>query len=282
MGLKIGSNFVGNIMIGSNQCRKIMQGSNVVYAKPFVTFDEAGGTPAATDKYVFFGQAYGTLPTVSKNGYAFDGWFDEPQYGENEITSGTIVSIPDDHTLAAQWVYAPLQPTINYFSKTATSISFYITNNSPYTCTMYYEHNDNTPDLYNVSLGSGATSSLLTISGLTPSTSYTIYTYAYIGGYYSSVASFTQTTNANTTATPTFGTPYKTTTWRVPTVNQDGSTVSLYEDYSTNPPTTLRTSTLASLATYTYNTGLSVGGVTVYARAQASGKDMSAVASIYI
>jgi hypothetical protein len=52
MGLKVGSNFVTNLMVGEAQSKKVYQGSNIVYAYPYVTFDEDGGS-AVSNKYVY-------------------------------------------------------------------------------------------------------------------------------------------------------------------------------------------------------------------------------------
>ena len=70
-----------------------------------VTFDAAtnGGTvTGSSTKTVSYGQPYGTLPTASKSGSAFNGWFTEATGGA-QVTASTIVSITSAQTLYAQF-----------------------------------------------------------------------------------------------------------------------------------------------------------------------------------
>jgi uncharacterized repeat protein (TIGR02543 family) len=54
---------------------------------PTVTFEPQGGdTPSPETKQVTYGEAYGTLATTSRAGYAFDGWYDASSGGD-EITA---------------------------------------------------------------------------------------------------------------------------------------------------------------------------------------------------
>ena len=66
-----------------------------------VTFNPSGGNTSQSTKVVTFGSAYGDLPTPNRTGHTFLGWFSE----KNEsITEESIVKIPDNHTLCAQWL----------------------------------------------------------------------------------------------------------------------------------------------------------------------------------
>ena len=71
-----------------------------------VTFDPTGGTVDPTSKTVTFGQLYGTLPTATRAGYTFDGWFNAPA-GEAIITPNNYVITPGDHIIYAQWTLIP-------------------------------------------------------------------------------------------------------------------------------------------------------------------------------
>ena len=51
---------------------------------------------------VVFGNYYGNLPTPTRDGYTFKGWYTE-ESGGSKITATTIVEIARDHTLYAQW-----------------------------------------------------------------------------------------------------------------------------------------------------------------------------------
>jgi len=67
-----------------------------------VTFDANGGKPSPEDKVINNpGSPYGTLPTVSKSGYKFEGWYTSA-IGGTEVKSST--KAPDKpHTLYAHW-----------------------------------------------------------------------------------------------------------------------------------------------------------------------------------
>lgn len=64
-----------------------------------VTFDANGGTVSPTTMTVTYGQAYGTLPTPTRTTGTFSGWY----YGDTLITSTSIVSTLENHTLVADW-----------------------------------------------------------------------------------------------------------------------------------------------------------------------------------
>ena len=64
-----------------------------------VTFEPDGGTVDPTSKTVRYGDAYGALPTPTRAGYDFDGWY----LGEEKVTETTTVDTAADHTLTAHW-----------------------------------------------------------------------------------------------------------------------------------------------------------------------------------
>ncbi len=69
-----------------------------------VTFDAQGGSDLSSDtKLVTFGSPYGTLPTATKEGKVFKGWFTEPNGYGDKITSETLVATTVDQTLYAWW-----------------------------------------------------------------------------------------------------------------------------------------------------------------------------------
>ena len=65
-----------------------------------ITFDNAGGQNSTTTKEVSYGQTYGTLPTPTKAGYTFDGWYN----GSTKVTESDIVNITSNTTLTARWL----------------------------------------------------------------------------------------------------------------------------------------------------------------------------------
>lgn len=99
-----------------------------------VNFD-TGFTAVCDPITVTYSEAYGTLPTLSRTGYTFDGWY----YGQNLITESTTVSTTTNHTLRAKWtiktVHVHLVP--NYAG--AVVSDFDIDYNQPY--------GDNLPEL---------------------------------------------------------------------------------------------------------------------------------------
>lgn len=67
-----------------------------------VTFDANGGTCATASKEVTYLQTYGTLPTPTRDGYTFAGWYTAAS-GGTRITSSSTVNVASDHTLYAHW-----------------------------------------------------------------------------------------------------------------------------------------------------------------------------------
>ena len=67
-----------------------------------VTFNANGGTTPTATKDVTYTSQYGTLPTPTRTGYAFLGWFTDPNNG-TQITSSTTVTITAAQTLYAHW-----------------------------------------------------------------------------------------------------------------------------------------------------------------------------------
>ena len=65
-----------------------------------ITFDGNGVILEQNSKEVTYGQAYGELPTPTKEGYDFDGWYTEDG---NLIKSSDIVNITKNTTLTASW-----------------------------------------------------------------------------------------------------------------------------------------------------------------------------------
>ena len=77
---------------------------------PTVTFDPAGGSVSPSINTVIYGNKYGTLPTPTKTGYTFTGWY----YNNTKIESSTKVSVESNHTLIAHW--DPIPYTITFVS----------------------------------------------------------------------------------------------------------------------------------------------------------------------
>ena len=81
-----------------------------------VTFNPNGGAlrdESKKTKKVKSTEAYGDLPEVNqRDGYHFDGWYTKSS-GGNIVTSNTIVTETENHTLYAHWTEYEI--TINYY-----------------------------------------------------------------------------------------------------------------------------------------------------------------------
>ena len=78
-----------------------------------VTFDgNAGTVQGIGSKQVTFGSAYGTLPTATRTGYTFLGWFTAQTDG-TRVTDVSVVNTATAHTLYAQW--KAIEYTITYY-----------------------------------------------------------------------------------------------------------------------------------------------------------------------
>ncbi len=67
-----------------------------------VIFDGNNGTPSYSNKTVVYDTNYGTLPTASRTGYSFLGWYTAAS-GGTQVTSDTTVKITEAQTLYAHW-----------------------------------------------------------------------------------------------------------------------------------------------------------------------------------
>ena len=73
--------------------------SNTEYT---VNFDANGGSCSTTSKTVAYEKKYGSLPTASRTGHVFDGWYTETNGGTRIIDSSTY-NETSNITLYAHW-----------------------------------------------------------------------------------------------------------------------------------------------------------------------------------
>jgi uncharacterized repeat protein (TIGR02543 family) len=126
---KIGYDFAGwyDAATEGNKVTEIAKGSTgdkTLYARwsaneYTVTFDAQGGEVEPASQQVTYDAAYGTLPTPTKTGHTFQGWFTEAT-GGTEVTAETTVKTAEDHTLYAQWEIN--QYTITFVTDGGTAI----------------------------------------------------------------------------------------------------------------------------------------------------------------
>ncbi|MBQ3182854.1 MAG: InlB B-repeat-containing protein, partial [Clostridia bacterium] len=67
-----------------------------------VTFNANGGSVSTTSQEVTYDSAYGTLPTPTRAGWTFDGWYTAAS-GGTKVTSSTTCTTAGNHTLYAHW-----------------------------------------------------------------------------------------------------------------------------------------------------------------------------------
>lgn len=67
-----------------------------------ITFNPNGGSVSTTSKIVTYNSTYGELPTPTRNGYNFTGWYTSTS-GGSKISSWTTVITPSNQTLYARW-----------------------------------------------------------------------------------------------------------------------------------------------------------------------------------
>jgi len=77
-----------------------------------VTFNTNGGTVSTTSKTVTYGSTYGTLPTPTRTGYTFSGWYTSVS-GGTQIRSSTTISLTENQTLYAHWTANTYTITFN-------------------------------------------------------------------------------------------------------------------------------------------------------------------------
>ena len=81
------------------------------YTCPVVTFNANGGSVGTASKKVYINTPYGTLPTPTRTGYYFTGWYTAAS-GGSLVKEDTNVSITSNQTLYAHWT--PYTYTVSY------------------------------------------------------------------------------------------------------------------------------------------------------------------------
>ncbi len=87
-----------------------------------LSFNAQGGTVSPTSKSVTYAQAVGTLPTPTRSGYTFSGWFTSST-GGTQYTSSTVYTQTVGLTLHARWTANTYTITFDRQSGTGGSTS---------------------------------------------------------------------------------------------------------------------------------------------------------------
>lgn len=96
-----------------------------------VTFNPNGGTVSTKSKNVTIGKTYGTLPTPTRTGYDFDGWYTR-ESGGTKVTATTSVGTNPPTTLYAHWIGKKYTVTLDANGGTVSMASRTATYGSEY------------------------------------------------------------------------------------------------------------------------------------------------------
>lgn len=88
-----------------------------------VNFNANGGSVSTSYKQVTAGETYGDLPTPTRSGYTFDGWYTATS-GGTKITSSTFVDLSSDQiTLYAHWTQNKVSTWSDWSDWSSTPVS---------------------------------------------------------------------------------------------------------------------------------------------------------------
>lgn len=96
-----------------------------------VQFNANGGTVSTKSKNVTIGKTYGTLPTPTRTGYDFDGWYTR-ESGGTKVTATTSVGTNPPTTLYAHWIGKKYTVTLDANGGTVSMASRTATYGSKY------------------------------------------------------------------------------------------------------------------------------------------------------
>ena len=97
-----------------------------------VTLNPNGGTCSKTSITVTYGQAYGTLPTPTRTGYTFAGWWTAKDSGGKQVTASTVCYASGNYTLYARWTAKKYTVTLNPNGGTCGTASITVTYDKAY------------------------------------------------------------------------------------------------------------------------------------------------------
>lgn len=96
-----------------------------------VTFNAGDGTVSPDSITVTYGQAYGTLPTPTRAGYTFAGWYADSTDG-TKVLATTPVAMASNHVLYAHWTANTYTVTLNANGGTVTPNTLTVTYGQAY------------------------------------------------------------------------------------------------------------------------------------------------------
>ena len=103
-----GRSFSDGQTVGGSDLGVADDGTNVTLTAQWtastytVAFDANGGTTPTMSKRVIYASTYGALPTATRTGYGFSGWYTRAS-GGTRVTEETKVTETADHAIYAHW-----------------------------------------------------------------------------------------------------------------------------------------------------------------------------------
>ena len=202
-----------------------------------LTLDPNGGSVSTTSKTVTYDSTYGELPTPTRTGYTFNGWYTASS-GGTKIESTTQIKTANNHTLYAHWtlnkytltltkgtgvstLYYKINEASSYSSATSTQ-SLSVNYNSTY----YYYGVASTGYTMSSCTSSSPCSGTMGTSAVSKTLSATINTYKVTLNVVNGTGSTSKTVNYNTTATFTGISPNSGYSSSSPTISCTGGTLS--------------------------------------------------------
>ncbi|MCL1866902.1 MAG: InlB B-repeat-containing protein, partial [Oscillospiraceae bacterium] len=210
-----------------------------------VTFNPNGGSVTPTSAVTGTNGRLTSLPTPTRNGYSFSGWFTDATGGAS-VTTGTVYSA--NTTIFARWTANSITVATTATTTVATTTPIATTSQSTSASTSV---STSTSQSVSVSTSSSATVSSPTSSLTTASTTSSITTSASVTTSDSTAS--TASTSSESTSTST-STDTTTSTSSQPTTTTSQSTTTTSQSTTTTSQTTTTTSqstTTASLPTLT-------------------------------
>lgn len=122
-----GSNITASQVMTDVKNLYIAKGTTLNYT---LSYNGNGGSVSPISKTITYGSTYGSLPTPTRTGYTFKGWYTASS-GGSKITSSTAMNRASNHTLYAQWTANKYTVTYdsNGGSTPNTTENYYYSNN---------------------------------------------------------------------------------------------------------------------------------------------------------
>lgn len=205
-----------------------------------VYFDANGGSVSTTSQSVTYGYTYGALPTPTRTGYTFAGWYNAGDI----ITSETVCSKTANHTLFANWTantytltYDAQGGSVSPSTKTVTFNSAYDTLATPTRTGYTFE------GWYTSSTGGNVVTSETTVSTASNHTIYARWT----ANTYTVTFNGNGGTSSDASKIVTFNTEYGT----LPTATQEGYSFSGWYTAATGGTKIEATTTVSTASNHT-------------------------------